>query len=294
MILLFGAHGQLGRELRTAAAAAGIGVAGPTEAEVDIADPAAVGDVIDRSQPELIINAAAYTNVDQAESEPEMAWRVNATGPKVVAQAADRTGVPLIHISTDYVFDGSKTGGYREDDAVAPINVYGQSKVAGEEAVRESTPRHLILRTAWLYSRHGHNFAKTMIRLASERDELRVVADQFGTPTAASDLARTIIGIAPRLRGSNPPYGTYHLAGDGATNWADFADRIVEAQALITHRRPAVVPISTADYPTAARRPQNSALDSTHFAVTFGLRLGPWQNAVGPTVAAILSSEEAA
>lgn len=294
MILLFGAHGQLGRELRTAAAAAGIGIAGPTEAEVDIADPAAVGGVIGRSQPELIINAAAYTNVDQAESEPEMAWRVNATGPKVVAEAADRTGVPLIHISTDYVFDGSKTGGYREDDAVAPINVYGQSKVAGEEAVRESTPRHLILRTAWLYSRHGHNFAKTMIRLASERDELRVVADQFGTPTAASDLARTIIGIAPRLRGSNPPYGTYHLAGDGATNWADFADRIVEAQALITHRRPAVVPISTADYPTAARRPQNSALDSTHFAATFGLHLGPWQNAVGPTVAAILSSEEAA
>lgn len=294
MILLFGVEGQLGRELRAAAAAAEIGIAGPTEAEVDIADQAAVVGVIGRSQPELIINAAAYTNVDRAESEPKTAWRVNATGSKVVAEAAARAGVPLIHISTDYVFEGSKTGAYREDDPVAPISVYGRSKAAGEEAVRKSTPYHLILRTAWLYSRYGHNFAKTMIRLALERDELRVVADQFGSPTAAHNLARTIVGIAPRFRDPDAPYGTFHLAGDGVTNWADFADRIIAAQARITGRRPAVVPITTADYPTAARRPQNSALDSARFAATFGLRLGAWQDAVGPTVTAILSSEDAA
>jgi dTDP-4-dehydrorhamnose reductase len=290
MILLFGARGQLGRELAAAAAAANIYVGGPGRDEIDIADPKAVGDAIARRQPDLVINAAAYTKVDRAESEPQAAWRANAIGPKVLAEATDKAGIPIVHISTDYVFDGTKDGPYREDDPIAPLGVYGQSKAAGEAAVRKAAPRHLIVRTAWLYSRHGSNFAKTMIRLAAERDELKVVADQFGSPTAAADLAHAIVGIAPRLVEPGMPCGTFHLAGDGATSWFGFAARIVEEQARITRRRPKLTPIATADHPTAARRPKNSALDSDRFAEAFGVRLGAWQDSVAPTVAAILSA----
>ncbi len=294
MILLFGAKGQLGRELLAAAARSKIAIAGLSSDEADITDRLAVDNAIARFEPDLIVNAAAYTNVDKAESEPELAWRVNATGPGIIAEQADRAGIPLIHISTDYVFDGSKNSAYSEDDAIAPVSVYGKSKAAGEAAVRAATSRHVILRTAWLYSPYGRNFAKTIMRLAAERPELQIVADQFGSPTAAADLARAIIGIVPRLREPNAPCGTFHLAGEGVTSWFGFAERIVEERAKHVGRRPKVVPITTADYPTAARRPQSSALDCTRFFDTFGIRLRPWQESVGPTVEAILATEAVA
>jgi len=294
VILLFGIRGQLGRELLLAAAEANGAIDGPAKSEFDIADPAAVGEAMAQFRPDLVINAAAFTDVDRAESEPEAAWRANATGPRVIAEAAARADVPLIHLSTDYVFDGARAGPYCEDDPVAPISIYGQGKAAGEMAVRRASARHLILRTAWLYSRHGRNFAKTVIRLAAERDELRIVADQFGSPTAAADLARAIVGVAPRLLEPDATHGTFHLAGEGVASWFDFAERIVDERAKITGDRPGVTPIVTADYPTAARRRQNSALDCTRFADAFGTRLGPWQDSVGPVVAAILSAEAVA
>lgn len=294
MILLFGAKGQLGRELIAAANAAKFEVYGPGEDEIDVADPKMVGGAIARLRPDLIINAAAYTNVDGAESEPELTWRANAIGPKVIAEAASRGGIPLVHLSTDYVFDGAKTGPYREDDPVAPINAYGKSKAAGEVAIRQATPLHLILRTAWLYGRHGNNFVKTVISLAAECEELRIVADQFGSPTAAVDLARAILRVVPRLLEADPPCGTFHLAGDGATSWFGFAERIVDAQADLTGRRPKVTPIATSEHPSAASRPRNAVLDSARFAETFGIRLPPWQEPIGQVVAAILAAEAVA
>jgi dTDP-4-dehydrorhamnose reductase len=294
VILLFGARGQLGRELAAAAASAGIEVAGRGRDEVDVTEPEAVGDAIARLRPDLLINAAAYTKVDGAESEPEVAWRANAIGPKVIAETADQAGIPLVHISTDYVFDGTKSLSYNEDDAVAPVCVYGNGKAAGEAAVRCAAPRHLILRTAWLYGRYGDNFAKTVIRLAAERQELRVVADRFGSPTATAELAQAILTVAPRLLDEHAAYGTFHLAGGGAATWFGFAQRIVDAQAAVTGRRPKITPIAAVEYPTAARRPDNSALDSSRFADAFGIRLGPWQGSVERTVAAILSAEAVA
>ena len=294
MILLFGAQGQLGQALLAAAAAEEIDVTGPAEEAVDITDAKAVGETMAHLRPDLVINAAAYTDVDRAESDVEMAWRVNAVGPQLIAEGAARAGVPVIHISTDYVFDGTKTGAYREDDPVAPISVYGKSKAAGEAAVRRATRRHLILRTAWLHGPYGRNFAKTVIRLATDRDELRIVADQFGSPTSAADLALAILRVAPRLLTAEDRFGTFHLAGDGATSWFGFAESIVDELAKITGHRPNVTPIATAEYPTAARRPQNSVLDSTGFAEAFGIRLGRWQGSVGTTVTAILTAEAVA
>jgi dTDP-4-dehydrorhamnose reductase len=289
VILLFGAQGQLGRELVAAAHQAKLEVHGPREEEIDIADPQAVGDAIARLRPDIVVNAAAYTDVDRAESETDLAWRVNAIGPEVIADSVGRAGIPLIHLSTDYVFDGTKSGPYAEDDPVAPIGAYGRSKAAGEVAVRQAAPRHLILRTAWLYGRHGGNFVKTVIRLAAEREEIGIVADQFGSPTSAADLAQAIVRVAPRLLQAEAPYGTFHLAGDGATSWFGFAEKIVAEQAGITGRRPKVTPIATSEYPTAARRPLNSVLDCARFAETFGISLPSWQDSIGQVVASILA-----
>lgn len=194
----------------------------------------------------------------------------------------------MIHISTDYVFDGSKPSAYREDDPISPLGVYGRSKVAGEDAVRQALDRHLILRTSWVYGAHGTNFLKTMLRLARERSELRVVADQRGCPTATIDIADAILSIAPVLAGGAPVFGTYHFAGSGVTTWHGFAIAIVKAQAAFTGRRPEVVPISTSEYPTVARRPANSELDSTRFASTFGLRAADWQERTRAIVSALL------
>jgi dTDP-4-dehydrorhamnose reductase len=289
VILLFGGNGQLGRELTALAEARGVPLRALSHFEADIADPFAVDAAVAAARPSLVVNAAAYTAVDKAESEPAEAERVNTRGPGFLAHACARKGIPLVHISTDYVFDGTKDGPYVERDPVAPLGVYGRTKAEGEDWVRAWLDWHLILRTSWVYGVHGRNILKTVLKLAQERDELRFVADQRGCPTSTADIAEAILCAAPRLVGSdvNVP-GTYHFAGAGAATWYDFVCHVVAVQAEFTARHPRVVPIATADYPTAARRPANSALDSSRFATTFGFRPKPWQARVEEAVRALL------
>ena len=226
MILLFGANGQLGRELMDQAERAGVALLPLTRSEVDIRDRAAVASAVAVAGIGMVVNAAAYTNVDGAENDPDAAFAVNAGGAANVAEACAEAGLPLVHISTDYVFDGAKQGAYREDDSVGPINIYGGSKLEGERGVRRANPRHVILRTSWVYGVYGHNFLKTIVRLAAESDELRVVADQCGCPTSTTDLAEAILQIWTKR--DVAPWGTYHFAGQGVTTWHGFASRIVE------------------------------------------------------------------
>jgi dTDP-4-dehydrorhamnose reductase len=288
-ILVIGATGQIGRELVRAAWPPGFSVEAAARGDLDILDAGAVRAHVARRQPNLIINAAAHTAVDRAESEPEPAFAVNALAPRHMAEAARECGIPLIHYSTDYVFDGTKQGPWHEDDPVNPLGVYGASKAAGERAVRDSLPRHVIIRTAWVYSAFGNNFVKTMLRLGAERDELRVVADQRGCPTAASEIARATVRIAHHLLTENDAtgaalWGTYHLAGAGATSWYSFAEHIFDLAAPAVGRRPTVAAIATADYPTPTRRPANSVLDCGKAERVFGVRLRPWQEALADVV----------
>ena len=292
MILLFGAGGQLGRELTRASVARAVPLVGLARAEADIADAAAVRDAIGRHAPSLVVNAAAYTKVDAAESETEAARHSNELGPAVLAAASAAAGVPLVHISTDYVFDGSKDGAYLEDDPIGPISAYGQTKAAGEHAVREAARKHVILRTSWVYGELGQNFLRTMLRLAATHDELRVVSDQRGCPTSTADLAAAIVMIAPRLAANENVWGTYHYAGGGATTWHGFASRIVAAQAPLTGRTPRVTPIPTRDFPTPARRPANSVLDCTRFTRVFGFGGRPWTEEADRVTRAVIRAEE--
>jgi dTDP-4-dehydrorhamnose reductase len=290
VILVFG-HGQLGRELARTANAHGVALRVLARADADLAARGAAAGAIMRERPSLVVNAAGYTKVDQAESEIDAAQRDNEIGPAVLARACAEVGVPLVHISTDYVFDGAKVGAYREDDPVAPLGVYGRTKAAGERAVRAAWREHAILRTSWVYGEFGSNFLKTMLRLASTRDELRVVADQRGCPTSTRELAGAIVRIAPRLAAREDIWGTYHFAGLGATTWHGFATRIVAVQTPLTGRKPRVTAITTAEYPTPARRPANSELDTDLFAKTFGFRARPWEQETDTIVRAVVSAE---
>ena len=292
-ILVFGAGGQLGSELVARPHSKDISFQFVRRADAYIDDPAAVRRAMQLAHPSLVLNAAAYTNVDQAEIEREAAFRGNAEGPKVLAVACAEKDIPLIHLSTDYVFDGRKPSAYVEDDETSPINVYGESKLAGEIAVREAFDRHVILRTSWLFGAYGRNFMKTMLKLAAERDELRVVADQHGCPTATADLAEAIVAIAPRLAAGERIFGIYHVAGPHAATWHDVAQEIAAAAAPFTGRSPKVVPIRTQDYPTKAARPVNSELDLSKFFSTFGFRAADWRNRVRETVAALKGRPEA-
>ena len=276
MILVFGGNGQLGEELDRSAASSNIALTALPRSEVDIADPGQVKAAISRYKPDVVVNAAAYTNVDQAEDDYETALRANAVGPGVLGGACHAADKPIVHVSTDYVFDGTKSEPYVESDTIAPIGAYGRSKAAGEMAVRAATPKHLIIRTAWVYGEFGKNFLKTVMRLASERDELRIVADQHGNPTSTGEIASAILSIAPRLKSDDAPWGTYHFSGSGVTSWHGFAEWIVAAQAHHTHRKPTVTPISTRDYPTRAVRPSNSALDCSLFTKMFGITPALW------------------
>jgi dTDP-4-dehydrorhamnose reductase len=290
VILVFGGDGQLGQELVRVAARRQVVLAALTYAQTDIGDRAVVAAALIEHKPSLVVNAAAYAMVDRAESEVSEVLQANAHGPVVLATACAGADVPLLHVSTDYVFDGTKAGAYVEDDPVNPINAYGRSKVAGEAAVRRAQPRHVILRTSWLYGEFGQNFLKAMVRLAQEREELRVVADQRGSPTSTRDLAGAILRIAPRLAAGEDVWGTYHFTGSGVTTWHGFASCIVAAQALLTGRKPRVTAITTAEFPTAARRPANSELDCSRFERTFGFRARRWEEeAVEITQAAILA-----
>src|SRR4051812_3256972 len=288
-LVVLGAAGQVGRELSRLAWPAGTHLTTLDRAEIDIADHKAVCAAVAGERPEIVINAAAYTAVDRAESEPEAAWAANSTGPANLAMACRDAAIPLIHLSTDYVFDGSKRGPYREDDPVRPLGVYGKSKDAGDRAVQEALPEHVILRTAWVYSAHGHNFVKTMLRLAAERPVLRVVADQTGSPTAAADIAAAIGEIVQQIRAGNTKWGTYHFAGAGAVSWHGFAEAIFEEAAPWRGPPPRIEPIATAEYPIPARRPANSVLDCTRIGSVFGIAPRPWRAALADVLACLFS-----
>jgi dTDP-4-dehydrorhamnose reductase len=290
VILVFGGNGQLGRELARASAARQIPLTALSRGQADILDRTAVGEAFASQRPSLVVNAAAYTKVDLAETEAEAARQGNEIGPAIVGEACAAAGVPLVHISTDYVFDGRKLDAYVEGDPVAPIGAYGRSKAAGERAVRQAAAQHLIMRTSWVYGEFGHNFLKTMLRLATTRDELRVVDDQRGRPTSTRDLADAILRIAPRLVARDEVWGTYHFAGAGVTTWHGFAGRIVAAQAPITGRKPRVTAITSAEFPTPARRPANSELDCSLFERTFGFGGRPWTEEAD-AITALLAAE---
>lgn len=283
MILVFGGNGQLGQELSRAAASRGIALRALPHADADIADRAAVAAALSRWRPRLVVNAAAYTKVDLAESNADQARRANEIGPAILAAECGSAEIPLLHVSTDYVFDGQKQDAYREDDPICPISVYGRSKAAGEDAVRRLLKRHVILRTAWVYSEFGHNFLRTILGLAQTRDELRIVADQYGSPTSTREIAEAILRIIPMVLRQEDLAGTYHFTADGFTTWHGFACRIVEVAAPLTGRRPRVTTIATADYPTAARRPPNSRLDCRLFVQTFGFAPRHWTDGVDAT-----------
>lgn len=238
-----------------------------------------------------ILNCGAYTAVDRAESEAELAMAINGTAPKLLAQAAARAAIPILHVSTDYVFDGKLVGrAYREDDPVDPQNVYGRTKLVGEQGVATSGACHVILRTAWVVSAHGNNFVKTMLRLGVERDELGIVADQIGCPTAAADIAEAILSIAARYaRGEEVPSGTYHFVNAGNASWYDLAAFVFKCADFAGYKSPSLSAITTADYPTPALRPANSRLATDKMAVTFGLAPRPWQDAIGDIVSELLA-----
>ncbi|KAA5605009.1 dTDP-4-dehydrorhamnose reductase [Roseospira marina] len=286
-VLVTGATGQVGTELARAAWPAGLTPVMAGRETLDLSAPEAAATVVRDGAFSLVVNPAAYTAVDAAETDEALAERVNGEGPRALAMACATAGIPLIQISTDYVFDGTKAGPYVEDDPVAPLGAYGRSKLAGEVAVRAECPRHVILRTAWVFSAHGKNFVKTMLRLAAEKPELRVVADQHGCPTAAHDIARVVVEIARQivLDGRDDAWGTYHMAGAGATTWHGFAEAIVAAQAARTGKRPPVHPITTAEFPTPAQRPANSVLDCGKLTRTFGLTPRPWPDTLADVLA---------
>jgi len=290
MILVLGGHGQLGTELVLQARAANLSLTAAGHNEVDVADPKTIARAIARYRPSLIVNAAAYNNVDKAETQQAAAIRANSLGPSVVAASAKRAGLPMVHISTDYVFDGEKVGAYREDDPVAPISVYGRSKERGEEGVRNGHSDHLILRTSWLYGVHGSNFVKTMVRLAAEKDRITLPA-QRSCPTATRDLALAILKAAEAIGEGATPWGTYHVAGAGSVSRPELAAAIVDAQARFTGKRPAVEIVAVAG-PPVAPRPLNSALDSSKFAMTFGYAPGGWQEGVVRTVAELFAKRD--
>lgn len=257
---------------------------------LDLCNAATITRAMTDFKPDVIINSAAYTAVDRAESEPQAAFALNRDGARMLAEAAKRRGAAIVHISTDYVFDGSKPAPYVEDDPTAPINVYGCSKLEGEQALAEANPRHVIARTSWVHSSTGANFVKTMLRLAGERKELRIVDDQTGNPTYAPHLAKALLEVAGRVSATacEPPWGTYHLAGAGAVSWCGLAREVFRASAALGGPSADVIAISTADYPTPAPRPANSRLDCSKAERKLGVTLPDWRDGVRECVARLL------
>ncbi len=279
-ILITGSTGQIARELQLELAGAGKLLALGHNA-LDLADPEQIREQVRLLRPDLIINAAAYTAVDPAESHRELAFAVNARGPQVLAEEAARLGVPLIHYSTDYVFDGRKAEPYSEADVPQPLSVYGASKLAGEQAIQAAGCEYLILRTSWVYSQHGKNFLLTMQRLLQERDALSVVSDEIGAPTWAATIARTTAEmVRKRSAGEAGPSGLYHLTASGETSWHGFACSIAEQLRQQGRLRAEITPILSKDYPTAAQRPLNSRLNCARLQHEWGIRLPDWETAL--------------
>jgi dTDP-4-dehydrorhamnose reductase len=281
-ILVAGKSGQLAQCLRDSAALRDMPMVAVGRPELDLESGEGIDRAIAEAEPSAIVNAAAYTAVDPAEAEPGRAFRINCGGAALLADAAARHGIPFIHISTDYVFDGRKRLLYREGDVPAPLNVYGSSKLAGEATVLKACPWTAVIRTSWVYSPYGQNFVRTMLRLSETQTVVRVVDDQRGTPTSAADLADAILVIAERLRSANgrDDAGIYHLAAEGETSWYGFAAAIFTSLARRGRQVPKLQPITTAEYPTPARRPRNSCLDSSKAERTFGVRLPPWRSSL--------------
>lgn len=251
--------------------------------ELDITDQSAVKKMVEFFKPDVIINAAAHTAVDRAETEVELSEMINVNGPRYLAEAANEIGAVILHISTDYVFDGTGTSEYNEEDKPNPQGVYGRTKLAGEFAVQAANSKHIILRTAWVFGEHGHNFVKTMLRLAKERESLSIVGDQFGGPTYAGDIAKTLIEMANQiLAGKENAFGIYHFTGKPYVSWYEFAKAIfaeAEMQKII-ERQPLVNCIATSDYPTPAKRPTNSRLNLEKIDRTFGIQPSDWRTAL--------------
>ncbi len=293
-ILLTGGSGQVGTELCALEWPSGITLIAPDPAECDLANPAAVAAYLDGKYFAAILSVAAYTAVDHAERDVAEAWLVNAVAPALLAAHAAKAGIPVVHVSTDYVFDGSKPSPYLESDPVAPISVYGASKEGGEQAVRSSTNRHAIVRTSWVVSPHGNNFVKTMLRVGAQRPLLKVVDDQWGAPTIAADLARALQIIVLRMiDSSNAPSGTFHYCNAGETTWCGLAREIFAMSAQCGGPSPKVEAITTAEYPTAARRPANSRMSTEKIIAGYGVDCPSWQASLRPLVTALLASPSA-
>ncbi|GAA0868117.1 dTDP-4-dehydrorhamnose reductase [Brevundimonas basaltis] len=285
-LLLTGADGQIGLALREAAWGPDYILHALTREELDISDSGAVATVLASKPFAGVINAAAYTAVDKAETDVSASFLANTLAPARLAEIAHDAGVPMVHFSTDYVFDGRLDRPYREADTPNPLSIYGLSKLSGERAVLMAHPRSVVLRTAWVVSRHRSNFVKTMLRLAKDQDVVRVVADQYGSPTSASDIAEAVVKVMSRLdEDAAAPTGVYHLVNRGYTNWAGLAREIFTASSASNGPSAVVEEITTADYPTPAARPKNSRMETDKIADGFGIRLRPWQEAIGDIVA---------
>ncbi len=285
-ILVVGRTGQVATALAQALPATGWHHVLMEAPELDLSDAASIAAAVAETRPDMVINVAAYTAVDAAETNRALAHAINATGPGLLAEAAHRAGAGIIHFSTDYVFDGSR-GPWRETDLPAPLGVYGATKLAGEIAVAAANPRHAILRTAWVCSATGNNFLKTMLRLGETRDELRVVADQQGAPSFADDLADAVIAMVPRVLAGQGT-GLFHLSGAPATTWHGFAEAIFVEAAKHGRKPPLVLPITTAEYPTPARRPADSRLDCSRILAEHGVAQADWRASLARAVAALL------
>ena len=302
-ILLLGANGQVGYELARALAPLGELNAATRDGQhaafaVDLANPETLDAALHAVQPDVVVNAAAYTAVDRAEDEVNLAERINHWALLVLGAWAARSGALVVHYSTDYVFSGNGSRPYREDDPTAPLGVYGRSKLAGEEALRQSGCDHLILRTAWVYAARGHNFLLTMLRLAAEREQLRVVDDQRGSPTSAGLIASATDHalrqwLASAAAGREAALGTYHLTARGDATWFTFARELIDraVAAGLIGKRPQLVPIRTHEYPTKAARPAYSVLDTAKFEGVFGLHLPPWQEGLDAVIAELAQSK---
>lgn len=293
VILVVGRSGQVAGELARLDTASRpvIALGRP---DLDLTDPDSADAAIRAHKPAVVINAAAYTAVDKAETEPDLAFGLNAAGPGHLAEACDRADIPLVHLSTDYVFNGRGTRPWREDDPIEPLGVYGQTKAEGEARVRLAAPRHVMLRTSWVFAGHGHNFVRTMLRLGRERAELGIVDDQHGGPTAARDIATACLTIADRLAGGfGDGYGTVHYSGAPATTWCGFARAVFQAAEPHGIAPPEVKPITTADYPTPAARPANSVLDCSRIETVWAIGQPDWHPALADAVSDLLSASAA-
>jgi dTDP-4-dehydrorhamnose reductase len=291
-ILITGARGQLGTELMRQGPKIGFSVFPVNRPVVDITNPDPVRAAIRDTGATLVINCAAYTQVDMAESQDMLAFKVNSLGPAILAHVCSEVNIPLIHISTDFVFDGSKRSPYLETDPISPMSVYGKSKAVGEAAVERILSRHIILRTAWLYALQGQNFVRTILRLGAERDTVRVVSDQLGCPTCAADLAEAILILSEAIRTQGEiAWGIYHYCGKGVISWHEFAQAVLDiARTYIPLKTTRVDPITTDQYPTPAKRPVYSALDCEKIQNAFGIYSKPWRESLERTLCQMLAT----